>query len=70
MKHILIGAIVLLVIADFMFWGGPTQLAEHLQDTFGGNPATGTVRAAGSLGGMIGNTTQAAGNAFGAGLGK
>ena len=69
MKHILIGAIVLLVVADFVFWGGPSQLGQHIQDVIGGT-ASGTARAAGSIGGMIGGTTRAAGNAFGAGLGK
>ena len=70
MKLILIGVIILLVAADFLFWGGPSQLADHLQDTFHGSPAVGTIRAAGSIGGMIGNTNQAVGNAFQSGSGR
>lgn len=67
MKQILIGVIILLVVADFLFWGGPSQLPEHLQDAFHGSPAVGTIRATGSIGGMIGNTNQAVGNAFSGG---
>lgn len=70
MKQILIGAIVLLAIADFVFWGGPSQLAKHLQDAFGSSPAAGTTGAAGSIGGMISGTSQGVGNAFKNGLGK
>lgn len=70
MKQILIGVIILLVVADFLFWGGPSQLADHLQDAFHGGPAVGTIRAAGSIGGMIGNTNQGVGNAFQSGGGR
>jgi len=69
MKQMLIGAIILLVIADYAFWGGPSQLAEHFQDLIG-NGASGTTRAAGSIGGMIGGASQGAGDAFKSGLGR
>lgn len=70
MKYILIGAIVLLVIADFVFWGGPSQLADHWHDTFGNGPAAGTVRSAGSIGGMINGAGQGVANSFKNGAGQ
>jgi len=69
MKQILIGAILLLVAADYFFWGGPSQLAQRLQNIVG-NGASGSTRAAGSIGGMIGSTSQGVGNAFKNGGGK
>lgn len=69
MKQILIGAIILLVGADYLFWGGPSQLAQRLHDIVG-NGASGTTHAAGSIGGMIGGASQGAGDAFKSGLGK
>jgi hypothetical protein len=68
MKYILIGAVVLLVVADFVFWGGPRELAQHIHDAIG-NTASATTQAVGSIGGMISGTNQGVGNAFKSGLG-
>lgn len=69
MKHIFIGAVILLIIADFAFWGGPSELAQHIQAAIG-NTASGTTQAAASIGGMISGTSQGVGNAFKNGLGQ